>query len=84
MGSSQKIKFDIFKHELVPKHSILSKDEVEDLLRRYHVKKYQLAKIVDQDPAAVAIGAKPGDIVRIVRKSPTAGLAVFYRVVVEG
>jgi len=84
MGSSQKIRFDIFKHELVPKHSILSKDEVEDLLRRYHVKKYQLAKIMARDPAAVAIGAKPGDVIRVVRRSPTAGLAVFYRFVVEG
>lgn len=81
--SSQKIRFDLFRHELVPKHSILTKHEVESLLKRYHVKKYQLAKILARDPAALAIGAKPGDVLRIVRKSPTAGLAVFYRFVVE-
>lgn len=84
MSTQQKIKFDIFRHELVPKHSILVKDEVEELLKRYHIEKYQLPKIRARDPAAVLIGAKPGDVIRIVRKSPTAGLSVFYRFVVGG
>jgi|YelNatPaOPRAMG01_1025707.scaffolds.fasta_scaffold00168_47 DNA-directed RNA polymerase subunit H len=84
MSTQQKVKFDIFQHELVPKHSILTKDEVDDLLRRYRIEKYQLPKIRARDPAALLIGAKPGDVVRIVRRSPTAGLAVFYRFVIGG
>ncbi len=84
MSTQQKIKFDIFQHELVPKHSILTKDEVEDLLRRYHIEEYHLPKIRVRDPAALLIGAKPGDVIRIVRRSPTAGLAIFYRFVVGG
>jgi DNA-directed RNA polymerase subunit H len=35
------------------------------------------------DPAARTIGAKPGDLVRIIRKSQTAGESDFYRYVVE-
>jgi len=29
------------------------------------------------------IGAKPGDILRITRKSPTAGVYISYRYVIE-
>ncbi|MEM2239080.1 MAG: DNA-directed RNA polymerase subunit H [Candidatus Bathyarchaeia archaeon] len=84
MSAQQKVKLDIFRHELVPKHSILVKDEVDELLRRYHIEKYQLPRIRVRDPAAVLIGAKPGDVIRIVRRSPTAGLSVYYRFVVGG
>lgn len=73
----------IFEHELVPKHTILSKEEAEEVLERYHIKPYQLPYIRASDPAAVAIDAKPGDIVKIVRKSSTAGEIVVYRYVVE-
>jgi DNA-directed RNA polymerase subunit H len=43
----------------------------------------QLPKIRDSDPAAKVVGAKAGSIVRITRRSPTAGVAVAYRLVVE-
>ena len=74
--------FDIFKHELVPKHEILTKEEVEELLKKYRIEPYQITRIKVSDPAAKMIGAKPGDIIRIMRKSPTAGRSVAYRYVV--
>ena len=74
--------FDIFKHELVPKHEILTKEEVEELLKKYRIKPYQIPRLKTSDPAAKMIGAKPGDIIRIIRKSPTAGDSVAYRYVV--
>ncbi|MGP3668142.1 MAG: DNA-directed RNA polymerase subunit H [Candidatus Bathyarchaeota archaeon] len=77
----KKADFDIFEHELVPKHIILSKEEAEELLKKYRIKPSQLPKIKDTDPAAKALGAKPGDIIKIIRKSPTAGLAEYYRYV---
>lgn len=75
--------FNIFEHERVPKHVILKKEEVEELLKRYSVKPYQLPYIRETDPAAKAIGAKKGDIVKIIRRSSTAGEVVVYRYVVE-
>jgi len=76
--------FDIFKHEIVPKHELLTPEEKAKELAKYRVHPYQLPRIRASDPAAKAIGAKPGDIVRIIRKSPTAGRYISYRYVVEG
>ncbi len=76
--------FNIFTHELVPLHEILPPEEREKLLATYHVEPYQLPKIKTSDPAVKAIGARAGDIVRIIRKSETAGKYVAFRYVVEG
>ncbi len=76
-------KIDIFCHELVPKHELLSKEEAEKLLKKLNIYPEQLPWIKKSDPAAVAIGAKPGDIVKIIRKSPTAGETVVYRYVID-
>lgn len=75
--------FDIFEHNLVPRHEILSEDEKSGLLSRYRVHAYQLPQISSSDPAAKAIGAQPGDILKIRRKSPTAGEHIAYRYVIE-
>jgi DNA-directed RNA polymerase subunit H len=82
-NKNEKKVFSVFEHELVPKHIVLSKEEAEEVLKKYHVKPYQLPYIKKNDPAIKEIGAKPGDIVKIIRKSPTAGEAVAYRYVVE-
>ncbi|KUH33728.1 DNA-directed RNA polymerase subunit H [Thermococcus celericrescens] len=78
-----KKEFDIFTHELVPEHRILSEEEKEELLRKYRIRISQLPQIKASDPAVVALGAKPGDILEIRRKSPTAGYYHYYRLVVE-
>jgi DNA-directed RNA polymerase subunit H len=75
--------FDLFEHKLVPKHEILTEEEKTELLARYRVQAYQLPQISSLDPTVKAIGAKPGDILRVTRKSPTAGEHIAYRYVVE-
>lgn len=75
--------FDLFQHRLVPKHEILNEKERVALLANYKVHPYQLPQISSLDPTVKAIGAKPGDILKIVRKSPTAGEHMAYRYVVE-
>jgi DNA-directed RNA polymerase subunit H len=76
--------FDPRGHVLVPEHRILSKEEGEEVLRRYRAKPPQLPLLKDTDPVAKAIGAKAGDIVEVRRRSRTAGRAVAYRYVVKG
>lgn len=74
----------ILEHELVPQHRILSPEEAKEVLARYGVQPQQLPYILVSDPVVRELGAKPGDIIEIKRKSPTAGEAVYYRLVVTG
>ncbi|NJF26054.1 DNA-directed RNA polymerase subunit H [Thermococcus sp. Bubb.Bath] len=79
-----KKEFNVFMHELVPEHRILGEEEREELLKKYRIKLSQLPQILASDPAAVELEAKPGDVIEIKRKSPTAGVYYYYRLVVEG
>lgn len=75
--------FNLFENRSVPKHEILKENEKEQLLKKYKIHPYQLPQISFSDPAVKVIGAKPGDILRITRKSSTAGEHTAYRYVVE-
>jgi DNA-directed RNA polymerase subunit H len=75
--------FEIFNHSLVPKHEILTAEEKHQILAEYKVQPYQMPHIKAIDPVVKAIGAIPGDILRIIRKSQTAGEHITYRYVVE-
>ncbi len=79
----KELSYDVFKHELVPKHVLLKPGEAKEVLERYHIKPFQLPYIKSSDPAVRGIGAKLGDVVRVIRKSATAGESDFYRYVVE-
>lgn len=75
-------KRSILDHVFVPKARILSKEEVEELLKKYKVTKEMLPKILETDPVAVELGAKKGDVIEFVRNSPIAGKSIYYRVVI--
>jgi len=75
-------KINIFEHELVPIHVRLTKEEARALLKRMKIRPYQLPWILTSDPAVKALGARPGDIIMIIRKSPTARVSVAFRLVV--
>ncbi len=70
-------------HELVPDHEIMPKEDVQKLLEQFRCDKDMLPKIFDTDPIVLAIKAKPGDVLRVKRKSPTAGECFYYRTVVK-
>ena len=75
--------FNILNHELVPEHIILKENEIKEILEKFKIEPQNLPKILLSDPAVKAINAKEGDILKIVRKSKTAGTSIYYRVVVK-
>ena len=74
--------FDIFEHELVPLHEVVSPEERKELSKKYHAEPYQFPWIKSVDPISIILGAKPGDVIRITQKSETAGKYETYRYVV--
>jgi len=81
MGSLLAIEL-VADHYLVPKHEIVPKEKQEEILVKYGIDTEKLPEINKEDPAVSEINARIGDIIKITRKSPTAGKAIFFRVVV--
>ena len=81
---SEKKVVKITNHIYQPKHEILPKDRAEEILKKYNAKPSQLPYIMITDKALEDLDVRPGDILKITRKSPTAGESVYYRYVVEG
>ncbi|MEE9525595.1 MAG: DNA-directed RNA polymerase subunit H [Candidatus Woesearchaeota archaeon] len=81
--AKRKIKIVIKKHILMPKHIKLSVKERAVLFENYHISVKELPKIMKDDPAIVSLHAKEGDVIKIVRQSPTAGEIEFYRGVIS-
>ena len=69
----------VAKHILVPQHTKISEKEKKEVFEKYSVSLKQLPKILIDDPAIEKLNVKAGDIIKITRKSPTAGEAIFYR-----
>ncbi|MCX6798868.1 MAG: DNA-directed RNA polymerase subunit H [Candidatus Diapherotrites archaeon] len=74
--------FTVSDHFLVPKHILLSKEEAEELFKKYGLQLNQLPQILLSDPAIAELLPRKGDIVKIIRNSPTAGKTIYYRMVV--
>ena len=80
---TKKKKILVPDHIFVPKHEIMTKKEAEEVLERYHSQATELPLIYASDPAILGLGVKPGDMIRITRKSATAGESFYYRYVIE-
>jgi DNA-directed RNA polymerase I, II, and III subunit RPABC1 len=72
------------KHALVPKHEIVPRDSHADFLKTIRANsKSQLPLIrFHEDMIARIMALSPGDIVKITRPSPSAGVYTSYRVCV--
>ena len=67
---------------MVPKHEILTKLDKKELLENLGIPDRGLPKVLLTDPALRNLDAKINDVVKITRKSQTAGYSTYYRVVV--
>ena len=74
---------DITEHELVPPHIMLSEQEKQEVLRRFCTSESKIPKLLQTDPVAKFYNMQPGQMVKIIRKSPTRDSAEYYRVVVQ-
>ena len=70
-------------HVYVPKHEIMTKKDADEVLKKFNCMPTELPLIFVSDPAILGLGIKPGDMIKITRKSPTAGESIYYRYVVE-
>jgi DNA-directed RNA polymerase subunit H len=84
MSVEKKKELVITGHIYQPKHEIVPRKEAEEVLKRYNTKPSQLPYILMEDKGLEGLDVRPGDIIKITRKSPTAGESVYYRYVVEG
>jgi DNA-directed RNA polymerase subunit H (RpoH/RPB5) len=57
---------------------LLTKSETEELLEKYKIRYTDLPQMFEKDPVAIAIGAKEGDVVKIIRESDTSVKQVNY------
>lgn len=70
-------------HELIPEHTKLSEKETKALFKIYNITLREIPKILLHDPAISHLDAKEGDIIKIKRKSRTAGETIYYRGVMK-
>ena len=83
MASTKRDAVLVPEHILVPKHEIMTIKDAEEVLKTYNCRTTDLPLIFVNDPAIIGLGVKPGDMIKITRKSATAGESFYYRYVVE-
>lgn len=77
---------DLSRHQFVPKHIILTKEEAKKVIQKYQG---QLPRLLafqqDHNSADMMgrfLGLVPGQVIKIIRKSPTTCQSIAYRSVV--
>ena len=77
----KRLQFNILNHELVPQHTIISNNEIDEVMKKYNISnKFEFPDISRFDPVARVIGLRPGDVCKIIRSSKTAINTNYYRV----
>ena len=69
--------------KLIPEHELLSAADAKKASKKFNVPFEKFPKIVETDPQAKKLGAKPGNLIAIHMEDPT-GSYIKYRLVVKG
>jgi DNA-directed RNA polymerase subunit H len=69
--------------KLIPEHELLSASDAKKVARKFNVAFEKFSKILETDPQAKKLGAKPGNLIAIQMEDPT-GSYTKYRLVVKG
>ena len=65
---------------MVPKHSILSKEDSKEFIKKYNIKNMnQIPEISRFDAAGKCIFIRPGDIIKIERSSKNSITSNYFR-----
>ncbi|MCX6650087.1 MAG: DNA-directed RNA polymerase subunit H [Methanomassiliicoccales archaeon] len=84
------VPFNVLSHKMVPVHELLSDEEADAVLKQLKITRDQLPKIKDIDAAiktlekAMNRSIPEKSIIKIIRDSQTAEIAVVYRLVIRG
>jgi DNA-directed RNA polymerase subunit H (RpoH/RPB5) len=75
---------NLIDHILIPKHIKLNDTEKELLKDSYNLKEKNIKRMFIDDPVSRYYNYKIGDIIRIERPSINSGIAIDYRIVIDG
>ena len=77
------LQYNVMLHDIVPHQEICSREEKRLIMREYKVTETkQFPRMQMADPVARYLGARPGALIKITRKSETSGMsAISYRIV---
>jgi DNA-directed RNA polymerase subunit H (RpoH/RPB5) len=77
------LQFNIFEHMYVPPHTLLSKEEESSFRTKYNIiRDDMIPEISRNDPVALALMMRPGEVCSIERSSKMAITGNFYRICV--
>ena len=78
--TESEMQYDITEHQLQPKFEVLTPYQKNILLKKYNITDDNLPIIIQTDPIARYYGLSIGDILKITRKSETAGKCNTFRI----
>jgi DNA-directed RNA polymerase subunit H len=82
--SIKRLQFNLLQHSLVPKHEILNKNDLNDMMKKYNISKPELLPEISRfDAVAKTICIRPGQVCKIIRPSKTALETNYYRLCIN-
>ncbi|KAL9155044.1 hypothetical protein ABFS82_10G156200 [Erythranthe guttata] len=72
---------NVTKHEMKPKHQVLTNEEKQNLLKKYSIDEKQLPRMLQKDAIARYYGMEKGQVVKVTYGGELTQLHVTYRCV---